>query len=925
MKKFLWLAFTLFVFFSCKSVQESAEAVEELTAQKLIELGRTDEAKELFASKVDINSVDENGNTALHIAAKMDDADLCVYLLAKGIDPNLKNYDSDTALHVAVNYDSFDAARVLAELDHCIFTRDAQNNTAFEKAVAKNEVYFDIMITNRNGSICDENGWTIIHYFVKNRNEKAVNFAINKNLPVDEKANDASTPLAIALHNMENDTDDETSVKICASLVKAGALPVESEFSYFEEAVEKRNMSLRQNDGETPLHVASTFGHFAVAKYLVENYASVKSQDISGATPLHCAVRSGNIEIARLLLENGADVNAPDTLGKTPALLIIPQDKQFEMYTLLLEKNADIKKHDTYGDSVLHVATLMNASNEVLKLLVKCGADPNARNKDGVTPLSLAVQMNSTEQISFYVRNGGDINAYDVKGNSPLTISFSQDFETAKVLITKGNVDCVDSKGNAAIHTAVLKNAPIEIFTYIAQLSANIDARNAEGNTALFLAIQKNRRDMGSLLLNMDSDIFITNTKNYSPLRLAFAMGGDIADWIITSKTIKATDGSGNTAMHYACEWQELNAIILLSEKGADINARNANGETPLFSAVKVNNPGVITLLADNGAQLNSRDNSGNTALHSAVVWESYDSALTLINQGAFVDAQNTRGITPLAEAVTSGNKNMASMLLAKGADVNSTDSEGRSILINAVRRQNLEMVDLLIKNKANLNIQELDGKNACHEAVLTKNVELISIIQKSGGDPLSRDKSGKTPFALALNENEEIIRAVVGKNKNIADSDGNSLMHIAVANEAKPAIINALVNEEYPCDTRNAAGYTPLYLAANSGQTYTADILLAGGANPFTFCNKKDDCTVSFALQTNNQALLDTIVKYAVDKTDYQGNTILHYAAKLGDAETVKKLIAQGLNPKAKNVSGVTPYDIAVNWQKTDIAQILK
>ena len=55
------------------------------------------------------------------------------------------------------------------------------------------------------------------------------------------------------------------------------------------------------------------------------------------------------------------------------------------------------------------------------------------------------------------------------------------------------------------------------------------------------------------------------------------------------------------------------------------------------------------------------------------------------------------------------------------------------------------------------------------------------------------------------------------------------------------------------------------------------------------------------------------------------QGNTILHYAAKLSNAETVKKLLAADINPAVKNIAGETAYNIAVNWQKTEIAQLLK
>ena len=296
-----------------------------------------------------------------------------------------------------------------------------------------------------------------------------------------------------------------------------------------------------------------------------------------------------------------------------------------------------------------------------------------------------------------------------------------------------------------------------------------------------------------------------------------------------------------------------------------------------------------------------------------------------IINAGAYINAQNSTGITPLAEAVSAGNLEMAELLLDNGADVNACDTKGKSILSFAVQTQNINAVNLLLKNNADLYIQEFDGKNAFHEAVLTENVEIIRKIQQSGGDALSRDKNGTTPFALSLTKSEDIIRAVVGKNKNLTDSDGNTLMHIAVANNAKVAVINELISENYPFDTRNSSGVTPLYLAAETNQLASVDALLSGGANPFTASGKKDGCTVSLALQKNDQLLLNTILKYAAHKTDMQGNTILHYAAKLSNAETVKKLLAADINPAVKNIAGETAYNIAVNWQKTEIAQLLK
>ena len=41
----------------------------------------------------------------------------------------------------------------------------------------------------------------------------------------------------------------------------------------------------------------------------------------SGATPLHCACSSCKVELAKLLLENGASVSSEDDDGKTPHAL----------------------------------------------------------------------------------------------------------------------------------------------------------------------------------------------------------------------------------------------------------------------------------------------------------------------------------------------------------------------------------------------------------------------------------------------------------------------------------------------------------------------------------------------------------------------------------------------------------------------------
>lgn len=71
--------------------------------------------------------------------------------------------------------------------------------------------------------------------------------------------------------------------------------------------------------GHTALHLAAIYGHFAIAKYLLESGAAIDLQDYEGQwTALHWAADYGYRSIVELLVIFGADVNASDAWGQTP-------------------------------------------------------------------------------------------------------------------------------------------------------------------------------------------------------------------------------------------------------------------------------------------------------------------------------------------------------------------------------------------------------------------------------------------------------------------------------------------------------------------------------------------------------------------------------------------------------------------------------
>ncbi|MCR4735172.1 MAG: ankyrin repeat domain-containing protein [Treponema sp.] len=888
--------------------------------QALIKAGKIAQAKEKFQTPNDINSIDAEGNTVLHMAAMINDADLITFFIIKGADPELKNNAGDTPLHVAVKNSSFDAAKNLAAMGANIFARDSEGITALDLGLANSTAYYELFITTKTGEIRDVEGKTIVHYFVETDNLKGIQACINKGIPISIKDDNGNTPLDLAFSKM----DDLNAVEIAAELIQSGADDTDGDFTYFQNAVASRNLNSRFDDGQTPLHYCSILGHIAIAEYLLINNADTSAQDSAGATPLHEAIRYGNLEIAKLLLDSGANVNAKDNLGKTPIMLIPPMDKVEETYPLLISYNADLNQKDMYGDTVLHTATMMKVNTYTIQEIISGGADVNARNKEGVTPLEIAIQQNDLYTVQLLTSNRANIHTQDTHGMSPLMLALRGSNEIFSATLNKQNVESQDSDGNTPLHIALLNDAAFSKVQYIVSLTDDVNLRNRDGNSALFISVMKNRQKVGEILLAKNADIFSTNINNNSPLRIALKFGGSVQDWLLTARTIRSTDGSGNTVLHYAAEWEYLNAINSLLTKGADINARNANGETCLFSAAKTDNPDIIQAIIDGGASIKDRDNLGNTPLHIAVRWDAVNASKKLLDLGMNINAQNSAGNSPLAEAVIASKYRVSKFLIDNGADTNSCDRNGVTILMDTIRTNNKDIVKLLLDSGASPNLQEINGRNAYHEAAYMGDVEIINLIRNAGGNALSRDKQGNTPFSIVLNKEFSIIKAILGKSFNITDSDGNSPIHIIVKNNGSPGLLKTLYAEGFPIDTRNANGYTPLNYAIETDNLSLATILLENGANPFQTIDKKGRNGVSIALEKKNTQMLENIVKYANSMTDIQGNTILHYAAKSSPADIIKTLLSYGIDTNVKNVSGDTPYTIAIRWKRPEIAALL-
>ena len=122
--------------------------------------------------------------------------------------------------------------------------------------------------------------------------------------------------------------------------------------------------------------------------YLSKNPKSIENRNENGFTPLILASYRGNISVVKILLENGASINAKSDMGT--ALMASAVKGNIEITQFLLEKKADPNIADTNGNTALIYAVQFQ-NIAILKLLLDFKADKLLKDKSGKTAFEYAV------------------------------------------------------------------------------------------------------------------------------------------------------------------------------------------------------------------------------------------------------------------------------------------------------------------------------------------------------------------------------------------------------------------------------------------------------------------------------------------------------------------------------------------------------
>lgn len=264
-----------------------------------------------------------------------------------------------------------------------------------------------------------------------------------------------------------------------------------------------------------------------------------------------------------------------------------------------------------------------------------------------------------------------------------------------------GNRDLVNAKdaaGSTPLHHAAAFGA-IGTLTVLLDAGADPAAKNRGGSTPLHWAIHDEAKVR--LLLGRGAAVNVRQADGRSPLYQAASLGDGNA--IVRLLLANGADpnlalANGRTPLMAAAGRGDVEALRLLIEAKANVDARNGAGETALILAAGNGNPQAVSLLLARGADARARTKRNETALGNAGTAGNEETVRLLLDHGAEVNVRNARGYSPLMLAASSDAIPAATvkLLLAKGADTSFTGDYDETARDMAAKRGDTEVTRLL-------------------------------------------------------------------------------------------------------------------------------------------------------------------------------------------------------------------------------------
>jgi ankyrin repeat protein len=397
----------------------------------------------------------------------------------------------------------------------------------------------------------------------------------------------------------------------------------------------KADVNATQVDGTTALHWAAYYEDADTVALLLRAGANVNAANRYGVPPLIVACTNGNAAVVKLLLEAGADANTVAKGGET-ALMIAARSGKVDAVKALLVRGARHEARERRGQTALMWAAAEGHA-PVVKALIESGAEMNVMIDSGFTPFLFAVREGHLEVVRALLEAGAKVNEplrrrekapggpvdsalyKSGRDTSPLMLAVQNGhFELAIALVDAGANPNDMQSGFTPLHALSWVRKPdssdvsdpstpagsgrltsLQFVREIVKRGANVNFRlekgapklpntssriDSDGATPFLLAADRADVPLMRTLVEVGADPMLPNFTNTTPLMAAAGLG-----------TTEPLEEAGE-------EPEALEAVKMLLDLGANVNAVDDNGDTAMHGAAYGAYPSVVKLLAERGA-----------------------------------------------------------------------------------------------------------------------------------------------------------------------------------------------------------------------------------------------------------------------------------------------------------------------------------
>jgi ankyrin repeat protein len=379
----------------------------------------------------------------------------------------------------------------------------------------------------------------------------------------------------------------------------------------------------KTEDGRSAIHLATLNPNLEMVQYLLDlDNTCLDVQSANGNTPLHMACSWGYDDIVEFLVKRGANVNLRNANGETPLYKALAGDAVDEVVHFLLEEGgATIDIGNSFNERLVYLVTV-RPNKAVLRFLLE-----NASTVDNWSQpvLFWAIQHascsghtgpNDDDEVYKFLLKEKLANAEDVDGEGRTALHqaihcMHMDHSTVDFLVKEEcvNVEASDDDGRTPLHHASLRGKLRAVRVLLEDGHANVEARDGSGRTALHLCAKAGSCEVLEYLVNYGK------------------------------ANVNVVDDHGETPLHVACSpvgWtggRHLDTVKFLAEiGGANVEAVDNMGRTALLRASKENYLKIVQNLVEaQSANLETADSDGWTALQLACHAGHLDLAVYLV------------------------------------------------------------------------------------------------------------------------------------------------------------------------------------------------------------------------------------------------------------------------------------------------------